>query len=377
MPKIVLNISHALFIIGISFCLLLCACNNYNNKIESINNDAKDSITIGNPSEENISLGQKVDNLDRNIRSIYQDKKGNFWFGTNNSGVFRFNGKELRQFTESDGLTNNQVLTIHEDSMGNIWFGTGIFGVCSFDGNKFTTHTTKENLETNNHYGTGWDKSGNDLWFYAGAGTFRYSDKNLIYLPFHKSVLKLSQNAPFELSPYAVYSILTDKKGNIWFGTQSQGVCRYDGKDFTWFTDHGLAGPAVLALFEDSRGNIWMGNNGAGLFKYEGKTVINMTEKHKLNNPSFRTAGNDQAGTLARIYAINEDLMGNIWIGTVDAGVWKYDGNSLTNYSNKEGLTSQAINTIYRDKIGNLWFGSDADGIFKFNGLTFEQINLL
>ena len=47
--------------------------------------------------------------LDKNIRSIFQDKKGNFWFGTNGAGVYRYDGEKLQQFTEKDGLSNNQI----------------------------------------------------------------------------------------------------------------------------------------------------------------------------------------------------------------------------------------------------------------------------
>lgn len=342
-----------------------------------VTDNQKTSDTVITSNGAGIFIGQKVSTIDKDIRSIYQDKRGNFWFGTNSSGVYLFDGKTIRQFTVKDGLYNDQVLTIQEDTSGNMWFGTGVFGVSSFDGKSFTTHISKENLSNFNKHSNTQKKKFGDLWFPAGAGTFCFYDKKIDYLPFDKSNLKLASNAPFELSSYAVYSILRDKKGNIWFGTQSQGVCRYDGKDFKWFTENGLAGPAVLGLFEDSQGHIWMGNNGVGLFKYDGKTLINFTEKNKLNNPSFKTKGNTQPGTLARIYAINEDIFGNIWIGTVDAGVWKYDGHHLTNYTNKDGLISNAINTIYRDNKGTLWFGSDSDGIFKFNGNTFEQVNLL
>lgn len=377
MSKLILRIYKISLIFGLTFCVVIFSCKNDNKKIEMDKSDTFKTTITDHLSQEYTLLGQKTNKLDGNIRSIFQDKKGIFWFGTNSSGVYRYDGKSLKQFTVKDGLYNDQVQTIQEDNEGKIWFGTGIFGVSSFDGKEFMTHISKENFNKNNQYVESWYKTSNDLWFYAGDGVFRYFDNKISDLSFNDKSLKLFQNGPFELSPYAVYSMLKDKKGNLWFGTQSQGVCLYDGKDFTWFTDHGLAGPAVLALFEDSRGNIWMGNNGAGLFKYDGKTLLNFTEKNKLNNPSFRTAGNPQAGTLARINAINEDLMGNIWIGTVDAGVWKYDGNHLTNYTNKDGLISQAINTIYRDKKGNLWFGSDADGIFKFNGNNFEQVNFL
>lgn len=344
-----------------------------------------------NKGDYNISIfnGPTISKIDKNIRSIFQDKKGNYWFGTNGVGVYRYDpsaarrseslragGKTLIQFTEKDGLSNNQVQSIQEDKFGNIWFGTGLFGVSRFDpsaslsasGKSFTTLTNKENLQLNTNPVNEWEIEPNDLWFYAGGGVYRYNGTSIAYLP-----LDNSKSSPYNLSRYAVYSILKDKKGNLWFGTQAQGVCRYDGKSFTWFTEKGLLGPAVLGLFEDSKGNIWFGNNGAGLFRYDGKSLINFTEEKGLSNKEFRVSGKSVSGTLARIYAINEDNNGNLWIGTVDTGVWKYDGKNLTNYTTKDGLTSNAINTIYKDNKGELWFGTDSDGICKFNGKTFTK----
>lgn len=312
--------------------------------------------------------GPTISKIDKNIRSIFQDKKGNYWFGTNGVGVYRYDGKTLVQFTEKDGLSNNQVQSIQEDKFGNIWFGTGLFGVSRFDGKSFITLTNKENLQLNTNPDSDWKIEPNDLWFYAGGGVYRYNGTSIAYLP-----LDNSKSSPYNLSRYAVYSILKDKKGNLWFGTQAQGVCYYDGKTFTWFTEKGLLGPAVLGLFEDSKGNIWIGNNGAGLFRYDGKSLINFTEEKGLSNNEFRVSGKSVSGTLARIYAINEDNNGNLWIGTVDAGVWKYDGKNLINYTTKDGLTSNAVNTIYKDNNGELWFGTDADGICKFNGKTFTK----
>jgi ligand-binding sensor domain-containing protein len=182
-----------------------------------------------------------------------------------------------------------------------------------------------------------------------------------------------SETSPFALSQYAVYCILKDTKGNVWFGTQAHGVCRFDGKSFTWFKEKGLAGPAVLALYEDSKGNLWFGNNGAGLFRYDGKTLTNFTHEKGLDNADFRLLGKSGIGTVARVYAIQEDNSGNLWVGTVDAGVWKYDGTKLTNYTTADGLTSNAVNTIYKDKNGELWFGTDSDGICKFDGKRFVK----
>jgi hypothetical protein len=66
----------------------------------------------------------------------------------------------------------------------------------------------------------------------------------------------------------------------------------------TWFKEKGLAGPAVLGLFEDSKGIFWFGNNGAGLFRYDGKVLTNFTEEKGLNNADFLATSKPGLGTL-------------------------------------------------------------------------------
>jgi ligand-binding sensor domain-containing protein len=347
------------------------------NKPENSDSSVTEQATVPSTMPTGTVFGANASTeIDENIRSIYQDNNGIYWFGTNAAGVYRYDpkqaaGKTLTQFTEKDGLANAQVQSIQEDKSGKLWFGTGRFGVSRFDNKTFTTFTTKDRLIVNNE----WKSAPDDLWFYAGGGGYRYDGNSLTYLPFPKPDFdaKYTPNPPELLSRYAVYCTLKDRKGNLWFGTQANGVCRFDGKTFTWFREKGLAGPAVLALFEDKNGNIWFGNNGSGLFRYDGKVVTNITEEKGLSNKEFRASNKPGPGTLARIYSINEDNTGNLWIGTVDAGVWRYDGNNLTNYTTKDGLTSNAVNTIYKDKKEELWFGTDGNGVCKFNGFSFTK----
>ncbi len=319
------------------------------------------------------SFGVTVNTIDKNIRSIFQDKMGRYWFGTNSAGVFCYDTKSIKQITHEHGLADNQVQQIQEDELGNIWFGSGNFNVSKLDGISFTTFTQSNNITTIQLNDNDWKSHFNDPWFYAGGGVFTFRNQELLYLPCANSPSNSTQQKvdPFQLTSDGVYKITKDKKGNLWFGTQSHGVCCYNGKSLSWFTEKGLAGPAVLALFEDSKGNMWFGNNGSGLFRYDGKSLVNITSEKGLNNADFRASGTSAGGTLARVYDINEDDDGNIWIGTVDSGVWKYDGNTLTNYTANDGLTSNAVNTIFKDNHGELWFGTDEHGIFKFNGARF------
>lgn len=325
--------------------------------------------------------------LGKNIQCIFQDKEGNYWFGTQSQGVYRYDpsvsfkkgGKPLIQLTEKDGLSNNQIQTIQEDKAGNICFGTGGFGVSRFDGQSIMTLTDGEDVLSGRFHRNEWKIIPDELWFNAGAGVFRSNGDTLTYflLPLEDFGSSGPQYPSDRLSPYAAYCTLKDKNGRLWCGTQSMGVCQItpsqeSGTDINWFSEEGLAGPAVLAIFEDKNGILWFGNNGSGLFRFDPTTNVmtSFTKEKGLANDEFQKTGKSGPGTLARIYSINEDNSGNLWIGTVDAGVWRYDGKHLKNYTTKDGLSSNAVITIYKDKKGELWFGTETD-VCKFNGTTF------
>src|SRR5262245_41492234 len=76
------------------------------------------------------------------VRSILEDSKGNYWFGSWNEGVCRFDGKSLTYFTTEDGLSDNQIRSIREDRNGVVWFEGG-FGLSGFDGEKIITPTNR------------------------------------------------------------------------------------------------------------------------------------------------------------------------------------------------------------------------------------------
>lgn len=73
------------------------------------------------------------------------------------------------------------------------------------------------------------------------------------------------------------------------------------------------------------------------------------------------------------MFSIGEDRTGNIWFGTIEHGVWRYDGKSLRNFSANDGLTSKQILAIYTDRQGALWLAGN--GVFKFNGTSFDRIH--
>lgn len=206
------------------------------------------------------------------VWSIMQDKSGKLWFATT-SGVYIYQGSILKRFFEDNaflakaGPQMTKVEYVLEDKAGNFWFGgRGNAGIFRFDGKSFTNFKPK---------GDNWawpvleDNQGN-IWFSSWNGAYRYNGKT--FTMFTKKEGLCSDNFT---------RIIRDKKGNLWFGSDSEngGLCRYDGKSFQHFTTKdGLPHNSVWLIFEDKTGNLWVGTRNTGLSRYDGKKFSKFSE---------------------------------------------------------------------------------------------------
>ncbi|MEJ7831020.1 MAG: two-component regulator propeller domain-containing protein, partial [Segetibacter sp.] len=111
-------------------------------------------------------------------------------------------------------------------------------------------------------------------------------------------------------------------------------------------------------IIQDSIGNLWFGTHEDGVSKFDGKTFTNYTTTQGLADNYVR--------------CMIQDKKGNLWFGTDAGGVSKYNGSSFTNYTKAEGLANNSVNSIARDKAGNLWFGTNA-GVSKYDSSRFTN----
>ncbi len=295
------------------------------------------------------------------VRSILEDSKGNFWFGSDREGVCRFDGKAFTYFTVKNGLSHNQVRTIQEDEQGKIWFATG-FGVSFYDGEKITSPTDQSPIPTIIN-AKGWKKGAKDLWFNGEqqGGIYRYDGRDFALLEF--PVLDPNHQS-FSITG-TVTGICKGKNDRLWMANYA-GVIGYDGKAFTFINERGFD-YHVRGIFEDSKGNLWIGNNGIGVLCYDGKKTVPLKEKNGLS-------ANAPSEFPYHVFTIAEDRHGNIWIGDRDTGAWCYDGKKLSNYTRKDGLPSMFVRVIYKDKKGNLWLGMEDGNVCQFNGKSFDKM---
>ncbi len=95
----------------------------------------------------------KIYEIGKPVRAIYEDKKHNFWLGTEGGGLILFDrqaGRIAARFSDADGLCNNSVLNILEDNDGNLWLGT-FNGLSKFTpaGKRFKNFDQSDGLQSN------------------------------------------------------------------------------------------------------------------------------------------------------------------------------------------------------------------------------------
>jgi diguanylate cyclase (GGDEF)-like protein len=210
------------------------------------------------------------------VYSICEDRTGHLWLGTP-GGLMRLRiadfglriddiRNHLVIYTINEGLPNNVVYSLYEDRQGNLWIGTNGGGVSRFKNGKFTPYTSREGLAHDVVRAIGEDQAGH-LWVGTDSGLSRFEDERLI-----------SYTTKDGLSAGAVFSIHADQEGAVWISTEGGGLSRFkDGRFTVYSTREGLFSDIVYHILEDGRGNLWMSCN-KGIFRVSKKELTDFAD---------------------------------------------------------------------------------------------------
>lgn len=203
------------------------------------------------------------------------------------------------------------------------------------------------------------DKNG-IFWIATFEGVYRYDGESFT-------------NITSKVSSARFFSVLEDRKGDLWFGSIGSGVYRYDGESFQNFTtDEGLVNNEIGSIYEDKNGNIWFGANG-GASRYDGKSFRNfllaggsiMEDTTGKIVPNLQRPSNE-------ITSIVEDKTGKVWFGT-RGKAFVYDGKTFTALSHN-GKSFTNVRSILEDKKGDIWLGGPG-GLWRYDGSIFSNFS--
>ena len=196
-----------------------------------------------------------------------------------------------------------------------------------------------------------------------------------------------------------IWTVFQDSRYHYWFLTDGQGVYHYDGKTILHYSSkHGLPNDRIRSIQEDDQGNIYivslngvtqfngqkfttlpvvesndwrldskdlwfciLGKTGEyGPYRFDGKTLHHLKfPKHYMEEEYYASNGKHPWSPYEP-YTIYKDKAGNIWFGTSELGLCRYDGKTINWMYEKhltliEGGGSFGIRSIIEDKEGKFW----------------------
>jgi len=316
------------------------------------------------------------DSLDSNaILSVYQDRGGVLWVGTENAGLNILNSQQ-EQFGlyrhragDPNGLSPGRVKAIYAEPNGVVWIGFFPRALDRFDRKtgKITHYFPSRADENTLSEGANVDDIYKDaagyLWVAGGgSGLDRFDERTGRFKHYrHKA------DDPHSLISDNVLGIYEGRNGQMWVA-QQYGISRFDpATDGFANYQPDPKNPDSLANwvavgYQDRSGTLWLGTFGGALTRFDekAKTFVSYRsdprDPHKLNGGGINT--------------IHEDRTGTLWVGAFD-GLYRYNGQneSFTRFTESQGLPSSSIRCIREDGVGRLWL-STQKGISRFDPKT-------
>ncbi len=269
---------------------------------------------------------------------VFQDRSGVVWFCTAKGLARRVNGS-IERF-QPYGVKGQY--RVYEDFQGNLWV-YGADGISRVSGTKLESVLPGIQIRS-----ISADRDGN-LWIGTnGEGLLRFRDRPVRTF---SQADGMPNNVPM--------TVLSKRDGSLWVGNNCGGLSVFDGKRFkTYDEKDGLSNSCVWSLAEGKSGELWVGTWGGGLFRFADGHFVQFTLRQGL------------ADRIVRAITVAHD--GSLWIATQNGLSHMVDGQ-FHNYSTTDGLSSNRVVSVYQDRHGTIWAGTSR-GVDRMVGDRFARV---
>lgn len=166
--------------------------------------------------------------------------------------------------------------------------------------------------------------------------------------------LTKNDDAPYQLPSNHISTLYKDQRNTMWIGTSKRGAACLDLTPLMFNVTRFKGREDVSCITEDEQGNLWVGFDGSGLMR--------------IDTFGHETYFNQQNGSLPNdiVTCSLTDDGGRLWVGTFGNGVGYMNGEKFVSYPSHdaEGLQLHYISCMTADSEGSLWFGSIYQGLF-------------
>jgi len=153
------------------------------------------------------------------------------------------------------------------------------------------------------------------------------------------------------LDSLSVWSVVVDRRGQLWAGTLGAGLFSWQQGAVTRAPGAETLHPVILALHEDRQGQLWAGTP-AGLFARQG-------------DGTWRRLGPAEGFPERPVQALASDASGALWVGTQGAGLIRWSGGRVTAFGQAEGRPGDDVSSLLADGEGTLWVGTPGQGLWR------------
>jgi PAS domain S-box-containing protein len=368
---------------------------------------------------------------DNTIRCLAVDRSGTIWAGTQLSGAAMipppYSHQSVRVFTTADGLAGQTVDDLAQAPDGSIWIACSDGGLTAIRRDSTLSVFRVDGLHQKRAFALHASRNG-EMFVSTEVGVISYREGRTVrVLPArgssadHYTVLCTDRDGNvwagsylsglFRLPPSRketaisritrqgglagnyIGSLLEDREGSIWIGTED-GLDRLrDGIVTTISDPEGLVHEAAVNLAEDESGDVWVGTDGGGVFRIRnGRAIQNLGASQGLRDENVSALTVDREGTLligtiqGWMYKFREGLLslvrtpkekgpisgicqardGSLWVGT-SRGAEHWTAGTFTLYDTTKGLTSPIVKAILEDSHGDVWIGTQS-GLNRLRG---------
>jgi signal transduction histidine kinase/ligand-binding sensor domain-containing protein len=281
---------------------------------------------------------------------LLPSKGGGYWRLADGK-IQKWQTNRLEKDFGSCPWTNSMYITSAcEDQEGDLIVGTYGDGVYWFDAKGgFTRLSGGKELSHNTILSLVMDREG-CLWVGTNGGGLNRVRRQVF------GVLAASQGL-------TVQSVCEDESGGLWIGYNGEEVQRWSTNGLQMFTVRARIGElAVRSVFGARDQKVWAGTYGGGLFQLQDGRFQSVPFNETLS------------GLVTSISAIYQDRHGMLWVGAKDGlARWaSWDNPNWRAFTNLASASASAVRAIADDTNGNFWIGTGGGGLIRLreNGMT-------
>jgi len=283
------------------------------------------------------------------IEAFFLDREGNVWVGPSGSGLVSVRRRTVHPLRAGKMAEATAVCAVCEDSQGELWLGlTGNRVLRVRDG-----VATPLELPIERAAATATvvypDRDGR-MWIGSVQNGVWLWESNRLRRPF-----------PLDAVGTVARVFLQDRAGRMWIGNEFGLYC-WENEQLKHFDEaDGFAPAYVFSLAEDGEGNLWIGTASGELRRFnDGRFVTYRPSDRAATLPGAKGMSRVPGATkgVEQFWAMYCDAEGVLWLGTLGGGLLRFADGQFTRFSTDQGLPNEHVCQVREDDQGYLWLGT-------------------